>query len=267
MADLGGLGSREGTPVHYNLILPSPVPLLLPWLGVLLLLTLRPNRCRQAWWVLAPLVLLAGIVAALQASARSGPNWIFDVFGAVAFGIASLWLLTPYLRRNHRFPTFVLMLAVLASGSELTYLLKQGWGFERAQDLGLIIMVAIYAAACAIALGVAGLLCKRRYSRLRLSLWLIALFLIVSCLTITPFFVAAVISGGAGPGWADLLIAVSAAAAIGFGILLPFLLLSFVNGFHGERLRSLLHVASQPPMVMPAPQPVGAAAGSDVMKP
>ena len=50
VADLGGLGAREGLPAHYDWAAPNPIVPLLPWLLVLGLLLLPPNRCGQAWW-------------------------------------------------------------------------------------------------------------------------------------------------------------------------------------------------------------------------
>jgi len=39
-----GLGSKDGSPVAYEWVLPGVAPLLLPWLAILGLLTLKPNR-------------------------------------------------------------------------------------------------------------------------------------------------------------------------------------------------------------------------------
>jgi hypothetical protein len=47
-SDLGALGSKDGLPVAYDWALPGVAPLLLPWLVILGLLTLKPNRCASA---------------------------------------------------------------------------------------------------------------------------------------------------------------------------------------------------------------------------
>ena len=52
------------------------------------------------------------------------------------------------------------------------------------------------------------------------------------------------------------------AAGITFGVLLPFLVLSFANGFYRERLKGLLHLggAAAPPVITPPPPAVAEAA-------
>ena len=96
-----------------------------------------------------------------------------------------------------------------------------------------------------------------------LSLWLIAALVVVWLLVIGPFFIIAMLSsGGRIPALALFEIA-GAAAGIAFGVLLPFLVLSFVNGFYRERLKALLHLGDMaaPPVItssMPAvPQVAG----------
>ena len=47
-ADLGGLGVKQGPPAFYSWTMPSLMPLALPWLALLALLMLPPNRTGQA---------------------------------------------------------------------------------------------------------------------------------------------------------------------------------------------------------------------------
>jgi hypothetical protein len=51
---------------------------------------------------------------------------------------------------------------------------------------------------------------------------------------------------------------VAVAAGISFGVLLPFLVLSFGNGFYRERLKGLLHLggALAPPVITAPPSVV-----------
>ena len=53
-------------------------------------------------------------------------------------------------------------------------------------------------------------------------------------------------------------------AGFSFGVVLPFLVLSFANGFYRERLKGLLHLgaAAPPPMITSRMQAVLEAAGS-----
>jgi membrane protein implicated in regulation of membrane protease activity len=109
----------------------------------------------------------------------------------------------------------------------------------------------------------AGLACRGRYGPLRLSLWLIAALLVVWVVLIAPFFVIAMIASSGNAPVADLMGAVLCTTGISFGLLLPFLLLSFANPFYRERLKGLLHLGreSLPPVIAPTMPAAPAAAG------
>ncbi len=247
------------------MVLPSPVPGLLPWVGILLLLALKPNRCSRAWWILAPLAL-ATLVAGYAGELRSGPRQLLDIVNEISFGIAGLWLLTTYVRRSHAFLTFLLSLLVLVGGSGLVFLLKEGLVFAEAQEWIMGVAVIIFASASAVALSLAGLLCRSRYGAVRLSLWLMILFLATALLALAPFAIFAIIAGQGGPTLLQFLTIIAIMAAIGFGAMLPFLVLSFANGFYAERLKNLLHVrpGTAPPLSAPNAPPVSAV-GQSVM--
>ena len=112
-ADLGALGAKDGSPVDYNWALPGIAPLLLPWLAILGLLALKPNRCAAAWLIWLPL----GCVIAFTLPPPilpSGTDFFLDVIAALAVGLAAVWLLSNYLRRPHRLLTFLCVLLALA---------------------------------------------------------------------------------------------------------------------------------------------------------
>jgi hypothetical protein len=77
-----------------------------------------------------------------------------------------------------------------------------------------------------------------------------------------PFFLIGVIASGGNIPVLALLAIVGAMAGITFGVLLPFLVLSFANRFYRERLKALLHLgaAAAPPAITP-PMPALATAG------
>ena len=66
-ADLGGLGANEGPPVicaWSGMPFGSRVtsfPRVVPWLVILGLCLLKPNRRGQVWWVWLPLLVTAGM--------------------------------------------------------------------------------------------------------------------------------------------------------------------------------------------------------------
>ncbi|MCX6914201.1 MAG: hypothetical protein NT167_14305 [Verrucomicrobia bacterium] len=203
-ADLGGLGAKQGVPVGYDWVQPSLMPQVLPWLAILALLMLKPNRCASAWWILVPLACVGGVASLPEPVRQLLPSSQFEIF---------------------------LELKTLQIG----------------------VFLAASVLVIAVALALSGLVCRGRYCWLRLSLWLMAALVVVWLLVIGPFFMIAVISSGGSVPVLALFGFVGGAAGITFGVLLPFLVLSFVNGFYRERLKGLLHLGdvAQPPIIAP----------------
>jgi hypothetical protein len=151
-SDLGALGSKEGLPVTYNWVLPSVAPLLLPWLVILGLLALKPNRCAAAWLIWLPLGCVIAFTLAPPDILPSGTNFFLDVIAALAVGLAAVWLLSNYLRRQHRFVTFLCILPALAGFSALAHVSRQGWSFTpETLVTGITLAVGVLASAGAAA--------------------------------------------------------------------------------------------------------------------
>jgi hypothetical protein len=266
-ADLGGLGPKQGAPVVYDWVMPSLMPQVLPWLAILVLLMLKPNRCASAWWVLVPLGCVAGVAGVPQSWLELLPSAQFEIFlewiGALGFGLAAMWLLSSYLAWRHRLLTFLGMLVAQMGFSLLAFAIRQGWeetGPETAQ-IGIALAVSVLVISVAVSL--AGLVCRGRYGWLRLTLWVMAALVVVWVLVIGPFFIIAVVSSGDNVPMVALFGIVGVAAGITFGVLLPFLVLSFANGFYRERLKGLLHLggAASPPMIAPPMPALATASG------
>src|ERR1035437_2240350 len=266
-ADLGGLGSKQGAPVVYDWVMPSLMPQVLPWLAILALLMLKPNRCASAWWVLVPLFCVAGVASAPQSVLELLPSSQFEIFlelvGALGFGLAAVWLLSSYLGWKHRLLTFLGMLVAQCGFSMLAFAVRQGWEDTGPETLQLGIALAVSVLVISVAVSLAGLVCRGRYGWLRLSLWLMAALVVVWLLVIGPFFIIAVISSGGNVPLLAIFGIVGVAAGITFGVLLPFLVLSFANGFYRERLKGLLHLggAASPPMIAPPMPALATASG------
>lgn len=257
LAELGGLGGNEGPPLNYHWAPPSRIPPLLPWLAILLLMASRPNRCLQAWWLLVPLSFLAGLASLFQLCSDSLPSSgfseCFDLVVALAFGVAAVWLLSPWLRRSHRVLTFFLMLLVSIGFGALALFARRGLDADVEQGLAEGASVLAASFALSLALSLAGLLCRRRYSRLRLSLWLLLFTLASWSLVLGPFFIIIAVTNQGGPTAWQFLLVVLAVTGVTFGTLLPFLGLSFCNRFYHERLMTLLHAGQMaaPPVIGP----------------
>lgn len=256
-SDLGVLGSRDGSPIAYNWVLPGVAPLLLPWLIILGLLTLKPNRCAGAWLIWLPLGCVFALTLAPPPILPAGTNFFLDVIAALAVGLAAVWLLSNYLRRQNRFVTFLCVLLALAGFSVLAAVARQGWNLMAIETLqvGIVLGVAVLASAVALILG--GLICCGHYRPLGLYLWLFLLLAGVWLVITVPFFLFAVMaSGGNIPwsSWSGFFIPVFAVTTVNYATLLPFLILSSASPFFRERLKALLHVKPETPPVM-APLP------------
>jgi hypothetical protein len=269
ISDLRGLGAKEGAPVSYRWTLPSLIPLLLPWLAILLLLLVKSNRCGRAWWIWLPLGCLAAAVQLLQPAFAFLSSETADIFlelaGALAFGIAAVWLLAPQLTRRHRFVTFLCFAPTLAGFSIFSYLVRQDWTWDGVPlALAMLVPLSLNVLVVALAIFLAGLACRGRYRPLGLYLWIFLSLLALWLMILTPFFafamIASVFSGGQVPwsAFSAFFVTIPIITAVSFAILLPFLVLSSANSLFRERLKLLLHLGREipPPLnTPPVPNP------------
>jgi hypothetical protein len=253
------------------------MPQLLPWLAILALLALKPNRGWSAWWIWLPLVSLAAGWHYVQLGLPGLPNDVlgvlFDIPRALAFGVAALWLLAPYVGRSQRFRASLRMLFVLAVFGIFSFAVTAGrdegaagriaalpgpyfavaagWAEEAAQVMTLALLALVITAAMVLS----GVVCRGRYLpfRLCLSLFgsLLAVLIAVSALLYFLFLITSLGSVDYGPFFGiGLLMDV-----VIFTTLLPFLVLSWVNPFFRERLEALLDVKPEvPPVNAPLPE-------------
>ena len=218
------------------------MPRFLPAIAFLLLLIPKRNRSLQALWLAAPLAFSLAIVSLLSAmpGIRSdAPDGLFGILGAALFGLAAIWLLSPYLkRRRGRFLTFLGMLATMELFSLFACAVAQPR--DRDSSLGYVLIGgAVLALLLSLAINLAGWSCRRGYDWRRLSLWLI-LWIMAGWLVI---FV--VMSRIERPGpLLEMATVYAIFCGVTFGLLLPFLLLSFANAFYRERLKELLRLAT-----------------------
>jgi hypothetical protein len=254
-SDLGGLGDKAGAPVEYNWVLPSLAPQLLPWVLLLVLLALKPNRCAQAWTIWLP-VGCALALSLLPIDWPSGADFLLDDFGALVLGVAAVWLLAGYLRRSHRVVTFFCVLFALAGFSLLAFLFKQSGNQLDFELLPFAILLGVGVFTSAFALSVAGWICRRRFRPAGLCVWLLVSLLVLWLAIAAPFFIFALVASGNQIPWSEFLIPVLGMAAGNFALLLPFLILSAAHPYYRERLKSLLHVQTMaPPLLAPLAQP------------
>lgn len=175
MANLGGLGAREGAPVTYNWILPNLLYPLLSWLLlVALLLGPKVNPRAAAWWILAPVaaVLIGQTLVSEAGLLPSGGEEVFgEAIPALAFGLAAVWLRAPFLARSHRVLAFLCLAPTLALASSAAFAIRQDW----TGDGGLLLMqgmvfLAFGAGVLALGLFLARLICRRSHRPAGLAL-------------------------------------------------------------------------------------------------
>jgi hypothetical protein len=246
---------------------------LLPWLAILALLALKPNRNWSAWWIWLPLAGLAagwhGLELGLQSSDTGLPKGLLGVLLAVpialAFGLAALWLMASHLGCGHRFRTFLGMLAVLVVFIVFSFAATAGWGLVLEPVMGLLdprhcaatavtgemalpflVPLALLALTVAAAMALSGLACRGRPRQ-----WLLCLCLFLS---LPAVWVAASsllhflcwIASSSGADYRLLLMGLPV-VVITFGTLLPFLVLSWVNALFRKRLKALFQLQPQEP--------------------
>jgi hypothetical protein len=254
-SDLGGLGAKDGSPVPYHWVLPGIAPFLLPWLIILVLLVLKPNRCAAAWMIWLPLGCVVVLTQSTPSFLPSGANFLLDAIAALAIGLAAVWLLAGYLRPQNRFVSFLCVLLALAGSSLLAMVAKQGVSlltvesFSESLVTGIVLAVAVLASAAALSL--CGLVGRGRYHPLGLYLWLILLLMVLWLVIASPFFLFAVMASGGSIPWSEFFIPVLVVAVINYATLLPFIILSSASPFYCRRLKALLQVKPVVPTVMP----------------
>ena len=255
-ADLGGLGENDGAPVEYEWVPPSPLPGLIPWLGVLLLLALPFNRAARAWWIWVPLLVVTASESLLRAQLEFIPSSVVTIFclafNSLAFGTAAVWLLAPHLHHRLRFVGFLKLLGILTGATILAYLVRAEWEAP-AEAVGFLFFVGIFVLVAAVSLRLAGLLCRSRYRPLALALWLAALVAGLWLLIASPFVLLAVATGN-NADWLELIQVLLSFATLTYAVLLPFFVLAFANSLYRERLKALLWL-NQQELTLPAVPP------------
>jgi hypothetical protein len=258
------------------------MPPLLPWLAILGLLALKPNRGWSAWWIWLPLAGLAAgwhyVELGIESSSTGLPKGAFEVLCdvpvALAFGLAALWLLASWLGRIHRFSGFLSAWFLLVVFIVFSLAAMAGWDQEVEPILGLLdprqfsattaagalgmpllSPLALLALVVAAALVLGGLACRGRGGPFRLCVWLfLSLVAVWFAVSAALYFLD--------PKGLPFSMDFGTLLAIGlfmamftFAMLLPFLILSSASPFYRERLKALLHVKSEaPPVMAPVPE-------------
>jgi hypothetical protein len=266
-ADLGGLGTKQGPPVAFVWRMPNLLPLLLPWLAVLALLALPSNRNARAWWIWAPLAVLAllgtGLGVAADAADNEGLSYMVQTASAAAFGLAAVWLLGAGLARRGRALSIVLMALAFAAVSLLAFVVspmfEQLWDLRQYEPTILLYLLLFWIVGGLVyagGLNLTGWVCRKLFScfrvLLRLPFWLWVMWVVTGSLL--GCVMTLVLNDNF--EWMGLLVVPIVLALVSFGMTLPYLLLSFACSFYRERLKDLLRLpvaVSSPAAPTPTP--------------
>ncbi|NLH73858.1 MAG: hypothetical protein GX456_12460 [Verrucomicrobia bacterium] len=256
------MGDKEGPRVNYEWVPPSLLPQFVPWIAVLLLLLLPANRRPQSWWVLLPMGVIWLIDAVLKAAApeifSDANDYLALVLTSLAFGVAVLWLLAGYLAGLSRPVAFLVATLIISASSILAYLIRADLSELTPVTAVFVVALLILSLLTALALVLSSLMCKRVYRPTRFLAWfgifLLGGWLVISSPFIFVFLVVSLTQGG-GPPTLEFLWGIVVFALLTFAVVLPFLLLSFVESRHKERFIALFGLP-RVPQNAPAPPPV-----------
>jgi hypothetical protein len=245
-SDLGGLGGGQGLPVAHAWSSHGLAPLLPPWLVLLALFILKPNRRAAAWLIWLPLAIPIALVAAPLPGMPSETNFLTDAVVALAVALAGVWLLSDYVARRHRFFTFLLVLLVLAFFSALGFGSQQGWSVSMETIQGGILL-AWGVVVTALSVLLTGLTCRGRYRPFGTYAWLALWLPVVWIVMGLPLFWYITAKMGGRITWGQFVGFALAVAVVNFATLLPFLILASASPCYRERLKGLLHTKSKTP--------------------
>ena len=250
-ADLGGLGAKEGPPVAYDWMRASMLPVALPWLAILLLLVFKPNRFPRAWWILAPLACLTCGIGYLPDIWPSMPSQLdevlHDLVVALAFGVAAVWLLSAYLKSRFRILNVLGSLLVLEVFSFVDLCIHAGLERSRRPGDRSLCWSCPLRRLHSSSGGPGRIALPQALSSAGLCGGMLVMLLGLWMLVLLPLFLIQTVAAGQNVPASAVVAPVLVITGLCFGVLLPFLLLSFLNSLFRERLIQLLRLAPDSP--------------------
>ena len=252
--DLGNFGPREGSPVVYHWPLYLHLLRLLPWVALLVLLLLKPNRSVAAWSVLLPALIVSvaiGLVAALLAAVGGSFPAIQTGF-SLSLGLSAVWLLGHRISSGNRLLAVVQSLVVFSAMEVVAVLAGTGvtvnalWEIISYVLCGVILLLAIVLASA---------WCRKRYTVGRYLVGLAVACMLCSTVAGLIAFAVMALSGGMPlhdvsalvPVLGGLLGAGLVLGLIMAGLLLPFVILAVKNKLYRERLYGTVRLPGMQP--------------------
>ena len=245
------MGANEGPPVFLmwsglsSRFSAAFSPRVVPWLVILGLFLLKPNRCRQSWWVWLPLLAVAGLGLGVANCPwppdEESREMVQSILMALGFGWGGMLLLAPlapWPRKLGRFGCLLLGLGVFAL---LGLALGRDWGQGMLGDLmGVVcaVMLQFLVFALAAALSLAGWSARRRFTTPGFLGWVLFWLIVVWLALIIPCVALSAL--GRGEALAGVLAIAGLDSLVSFVVTLLFLTLGAANPLYRQRLRQLV---------------------------
>jgi hypothetical protein len=254
--DIGGIGPAEGTVFYEWKWYYSALGVILWIATILVLVGLKSNRTPQAWFIFVPVLVLflAWTIFKKVVGSNSTGIQVFDIIiNGLIFGQAIMWLLAEKISRKSRFSNCLVSLIVMIAAGAAAVVSSLGCEFSSEGVVTFVAMV-ILSLAIVCGQGLAGLMCRRKYSVVRYSLWAALWEISVIAVQIAGYGIFVVIMMASSR---DILrtFAVLASMAMGaallgavvYGVSLPFLILLQRNRFWLERFCAWAQVVRSEP--------------------
>ncbi len=217
--------------------------LLAPWLAILALLGLKPNRRLTAGWIIAPLGFIILFTTVFPWTLSSPIKEIVEAADCLAAGLAVAWLMAE--RLSHRRRGLFFLCLVMAMGAAGIWVFAWGHSGNGQASIPVALVSLLAILASVLSFNFCGRICRHGYRRAKCYLGLLVLLPIIWFLLFSPLIIYSLIIDKNIVHWLEVAWVISACAAVNYATILPFLILSTANAFYHQRLLALLQLPIQ----------------------
>jgi hypothetical protein len=233
------LGEKQGDPVVFNWIPPSPLtalPSLIPWLIVIVLILVSMKNDRRVLGILIPLLVSILLIIIIR---QFLPNEIKEASVSFLYGLilsqAAIWLILGRLTGMNRFRVLIQTVFIMLIFGFFLLIMYEAQ--QRGEKTGFMILYLISTLTIHLSIILSRFLVRKRFTPLRFTI----LLPFVNIITVLPiFFIAVFITlitsdANASPGLFVMgSIISSVLGLILFITVLPYLILVFKNRYFRE---------------------------------
>lgn len=239
------LGYTEGQPVIYNWTVFISIAKVLPWLVLLVLLLLRPNRKWKAWMILIPLVIVHAGLILFTPLLSLLPFEANQIIGWFALAWTILLLLVYTMKSQRRLVTSLFSIVVTVAVCFLSILSYYSLSFPE-ESLYLLVMFGL-----GVFIILLGMIATRFFIRrqntfkdflMRHPVWHLLISMVTGLIIYFVFSLMGMPTGWAGGILLEGLTVGAVMSIILYYILFPFLLMAFYNNVYRSRLQSVFEL-------------------------